>query len=271
MAKIISTIIVVLLLLVIIGLAVFGYIQTGTIEKQNLPKLLLAVASCVIAIAKINIKSGKNQKSLSFYEKNYEEYIKNAFSDNKTCKRKLLVAIKLYNQDNMKKAIKEIEALKSKCVNRQDFAAVYFFSALFYSDIHAYEQSIKDYSVVVLKDQFHPTAYNNMGMNYSKIGRIKDALECYNHAIELKSDYAQAYNNIAILYREAGEYDKAIENAELALKYNSKLYQSAALLSIVYKIKGDNEASKKYYNMAVSMGQNAKSLQDALANVEYEE
>lgn len=270
MRKIIANIIIVLLLLVVIGLSIYGFISTGTFEKEHITKTLLAVISCVIALAKINIKGGGNEKSLAYYEKSYQEYIKNAFSDNKHCRQKMLNALRLYNEDRMNAAIKQIESLKSKCVNRQDFSAVYFFSGLFHSDIHAYEQSIRDYTVAVSKDHFNHSAYNNMGMNYSKIGRSDDAIDCYKQAIAIKPDYAEAYNNLAIIYREIGEYDEAIENGELALKYNSKMYQSASLLSIVYKIKGDDEASRKYYNMAVGIGQNAKSLTDALNNIEIE-
>ena len=107
-----------------------------------------------------------------------------------------------------------------------------------------------------------------MGLCYNKIGRAEDAVDCYLKSIELKPDYAHAHNNLGIVYRELGEYDKAIECGENALRYNSKMYQASTLLSIVYKIKGDEEASKKYYNMAVGTGQNAKSLQDALNNVQ---
>lgn len=270
MKKIIATVIVVLLLLTVIGLSIYDYVTTGTFDRENIIRTLLVVVSAVIAIAKINIRGGRNGKSLAYYEKSYQEYIKNAFSNNKTCKRKLLNAIRLYNEDKMNAAIKQIESLKPKCISRQDFSAVYFFSGLFHSDIHAYEQSIRDYTVAVSKDNFNHSAYNNMGMNYSKIGRSEDAVECYKQAISIKPDYAEAYNNLAIIYREIGEYDEAIENGMLALKYNSKMYQSASLLSIVYKIKGDDENSRKYYNMAVGIGQNAKSLTDALNNLETE-
>lgn len=268
MRKIIATILVLLLLAVVIGIAIYTYISTGTLSTDNVTKLIFVLISVVIALARIHSGGQRGRRSLSAYENLYPDELRGAFANDRKKKNMLLSAIRYYNEDNMKAAIKIIEKLKPKCQARRDKAVCHFFAALFYSDVNCYEIAIREYTESIACDRTNHIAYNNMGLCYNKIGRAEDAVDCYLKSIELKPDYAHAHNNLGIVYRELGEYDKAIECGENALRYNSKMYQAYALLSIVYKIKGDEETSKKYYNMAVGTGQNAKSLQDALNNVQ---
>lgn len=201
------------------------------------------------------------RQDIDFYEKQYKDEIGDAFKDN-ILRKKLICAIRLYNENNYRKAIKYLTELKRDCKSQDDYKSVYLFLALCYTDLGAVYPAIEEYRELIKLVPDYFRAYSNLGMLYEECGDFKNANLNFMKSIELKPDNHFAYNNAAHCYFKQHNFDMAIQLANNALEINNNFIQSLSLLAIIYYILKDNENCEKYFHMAVSAGENADELKE---------
>lgn len=255
----------VFVILLMIGVVLLYACDVLIAKNDPLDRLLdaaLMIASGAICLYKLN--TGKKRRSLDFYEKEYHKEIENAFAGSFINRKRLLCAIRFYNEDNFRKAVKLLSALKPKCRDGADYYAVGVFLALVYTDVQYYDQAIILYHQLINMNLATSTVYGNLGYIYSKYGEGEKALSCLHRALEFNPRNAYAQHNIAKFYFDKYDFDNAVIYAEKALELDTKLRQAASMLAVIYAIKEDREQAQKYFHIAVTSGERPEDLKNSI-------
>lgn len=254
----------VLLILAVCGYYFYEVVFLSVPIEKNLFRAVLIVAGVVITMVKLAAGTGGRSRSLAFYEKLYAEETAGAFDSNPAARKKLFKGIRFYQEGKIAKATKIFVSLREKCEERADFRAVYLFHALSLTSAENHYGAIEIYEKAVLLVPEYSRFYSNLGFAYTQIKNTEKALENYERALELNPRHAPALSNVANIYFEQSRFEEAIEYAEKALEAEPSFYQASTLLAIIYSVRGEEEKAKKYFHMAISSGQNAGDLKNAI-------
>lgn len=264
--KILRTVIAVALILVTVG-AVALYIFEITVKSvsptKNLFRMLATVCVCIGGLIRLFAGSA-GVRSLSFYEKQYGDQIKNAFGNSPLLKKKLLCAIRNYNENKFNKAIKYLTDLKPQCSSNDDVYAVNLFLALVLTDMGIREEAVQIYKELIHLNLATTTVYGNLGSLYSALGNYDDAIANLRLSIQNDENNPAPHQNLAKLYFDTYDFENAKRYAMSALKINHKFRQSATLLAVIYSIEGDTANAEKYIHIAISSGENPEMLKSAI-------
>ncbi len=246
----------VLALLIVASVVFYVYdvAVNGTPYNENLFKVAILVISFTASIFRI-LKGGNSRKPLVYYEKSYPIELAGVFTRDESSRKKLLEAIRFYNENKFQKAISLLGKLKSDRPAKKDLSAVLLFTALCYTDWGLPDEAIKTYNELLLNDDKNTTALSNLGILYSKNNEYYKALECFEKAIEINPDNHFAYNNLAQMYYREGEYEGAVEYSLTAIDICPNFRPSAALLAIIYGGYGYEREYAKYFKIAVDGGE----------------
>lgn len=85
-----------------------------------------------------------------------------------------------------------------------------------------YLRAEKALLTILRVDERNATAYNRLGILYSKQQAFKDAIECFEIAQSLEPS-ASSLHNVGLIYYETGQYDKAALAFEQALAMEEDL------------------------------------------------
>ena len=266
MSKKTSLILVCVLFAICIGLITYGFMTQPEDIRENLPRITFVVAGFIVAIYRIAGNKTGNSKGLSFYEKFYSKEIGNAFAEDKVGKKKLLTALKYYNEDRFDKAEKILNELADNTRKQSEQTVCGLFLGACYSDNGKTDKAVEHYENLIEKRLENDIICNNLGLLYKQTGRPDKATELFERAVKINPDLDIAYNNLADIRFDEEKFDEAIDLAETALSKNSKLREASNLLAIIYNIKGDKERADKYYRMSVKNGQNGPDLKLAMSH-----
>ena len=262
MRKIILRILLVIVILAVIGLYIYEMIANGVPPTQNLFRAGSIILLCVVAF--LRTFQSKHKRSLEFYELQYSEILTGAFQTQPFWKKKLLCAVRLYNENNYNKALDYLMDLKKRAETYNDHYAVNLFVGLCFTDMELYEHAAIVYQQLIDSGNANSRIFSNLGHVQMKSGLYKKALRNYEVALEYDRDNAYAYNNIAQAHFQMYEFEEAIEFALKALEVNPKLDQASTLLAITYTLLGDRENSEKYFHIAINSGRDPKEIQEAI-------
>lgn len=251
--------------LLAVGISVYGIVVGNDTIKDELFRMIILAFTFAGAIVKIMLGKGRKHQSLSFYEGFHQRQIENAFIDEPAKRKRLLLAIRCFDEDKYKKSIKMLNKLKKECATSWDRCAVGLFLGRNYTEKGEIAAARNVYSELIERLEVNESIYNNMGVLMDTYyNNTQEALHYYKKALEINPKHAFTYNNIAQIYFKTGDWDDAEFFAQKALEINPKIYQAATLLAIIYSCMGDDENEAKYFTMAVSNGKNKKELQDAI-------
>ncbi len=263
--RIILTVVLIALLAFGVGLYVVEITTKGVDPIKNLPKLLSIVAVCIVGILRLYLGGGARRRGLGYYERQYEEYLKNAFSEHPMHRKKLLCAVRLYNEDKYRKAIKYLTELQSCCDHTDDYYAVGLFLGLVLTDMGNESAAVEVYNSLLRMGITSTTIYGNLGSLHSSLGNYDDAIACMHLSIQNDEKNPAPYNNLAKLYFDTYDFENAKTYAMKALEINHKMRQSATLLAIIHTLEGDAENAKKYSHIALASGESPERLQATIA------
>ncbi len=254
---------IILCILGVVAFYLFDVFYNKTDYSENLFRMVLIIAGLILTLFRV-IFSNRRQ-SLSFYEKSYEKEIGQAFKNN-VLRNKLLCAVRLYNEDNYRKALKYLSELYPKAENQRDAVAVLLFSALCYTDMGLNEQAIATYYKLLEIDYRHEQAHSNLGLIYVHEGNYEMAIKHFNESIRCQPDNYYAYINRASCYFRQADYANAEKDAKKSLEFKNNGVEATSLLTIIYALTGDIENKKKYFHISVANGKNPDDINEA---VEY--
>lgn len=266
-AKIINVIVFILLILLLIisvGYYIYDIVANGTDPGKNLHRVIICAIICAGGMLRFRSLGGISSRGLLFFEVQYAEHIKDAFKDSPQEKRKLLTAIKLYNENKYDKAIKMILELKGVCQTRDDIYATGIFLALCLTDMGLTEEAVKVYNQMIEMGATSSTLYGNLGSLYSGLGMYNDAIAALRLSIQNDEKNPYPYNNLAKLYFDTYDFENAKRYAKMALEINHKFRQPATLLAIVYTLEDDKENAEKYSHIALTSGETPERLKNAI-------
>lgn len=261
--KIILIDILVALIIISVGFYVVDVIINNTPPTKNLFKALAVVFICCASL--IRLLSSRRRRSLTSYESAYQEHIKDAFADRPFYKKKLLCAIRLYNEDRYDKAIKYLLDLQEVSRTRDDIYAVGLMLGLTLTDMGCYNDAIRIYNALIQKNITSSTIYGNLGHVHSVLGNFRDAISYIQLAIQNDVNNPAHYNNLAKLYFDIFDFENAKIYALKALQINHKIYQASTLLAIMYMIEDDKANAEKYSHMAIVGGRDPAELNEIIA------
>ncbi len=262
-SKIIGCIVIVLAMLAVIGLYVYEVVFLKKPYTENLTKFLAIFVGLVGTMVKL-FAGNSRRRPLEFYSKQYDEEIRYAFKDNKLARKKLLCALRLYNENNYKKAIKYFTQLTKEIQNEHDAYAVYVFAANCFSECGIHNEAIKIYYQLLNHIPHNATIHSNLSFEHLKDGNFDLALQHADEAIRLDPYFHWAYMNKANCYFYQNKIDETIESALKALELKNNDTNSAGLLAIAYTLKNDKQNSEKYFRITVNNGKNPQDINDAI-------
>ena len=249
----------ILMILAVLSLYVYDVRVGSASPTQHLFRTLSIVFLCLAGL----VRTGENRRqSLEFYDAQYPEILKDAFTSQPFWRKKLLCAVRLYNEGNYDKALKYLTDMKQRSQTPQDHYAVNLFAALCFTELGLYDHAERVYLQLVNADLATSRVYSNLGHVQMEKGEYQRALRNYQEALEYDRDNAYAYNNIAQAHFQMHEFDEAIPHALKALELKPKMHQASSLLAVIYTLKEDKENSEKYFHIAISSGRDPKELKE---------
>ena len=250
----------------VVAFYVYDIVVNGTDYMQQLPEIAIIIASLSFSIYRVATGS-KNKKALSFYEKRYAKQLNGVYSRDAKSRKKLLEAIRMFNEDKFKQAISVLDDLKSRRPSKKDMAAVCLFSALCYEEWGLNDNAISEYEYLLLNDPENSTALSNLGTLYKDKGEYEKAEKCYLDAISGNSNNHYAYNNLAQLYFAMLDLKGAVIYAHKALELCENFKAPASLLAVIYRAVGDDEGYVYYRHVAVSNGADGGKIEKLAAEL----
>lgn len=249
-----------LLIAASLGLYGYGVLVNGDAPGDNLLRTIVIALSGVSVIR----RTFPRRKPLAFYARQYPRELGAAFQDDAKLRTKLLEAVRLYNEDKNDQALRVLKPLQEHCRERDDFYAVGVFTALCQTDMGLNQAAVETYEGMIRHGAVSSQLYSNMGSCLSKLEAFDKAADALKKAIELDPQNPLAHNNLANLYFQCDEFEMAQACAEEALRINPATYQAATLLASLHAIEGDEAETRRYYDMAVSAGQNPEALMSSI-------
>lgn len=262
-ARIIFTIIAILLILVIIGLYFYEVLILHKPPMDNVVRTFAVIAGGIGIIVKVHSGAAR-RKSLQIYEKAYAQELGRAYAEDPKRRKQLLKACRYYNEQNYNAALKILSQLQKGNPQRKDLVPVLLFTALCYDDAGLPKEAIRVYEQLTAYDPCHSTACSNLGLLYKSNGEPEKALQQFSRAIDFGRDNYYAYNNRASCYFDMEQYEQAIADAKKALEVKSGGREAAGLLAIIYAILDNEEEYKKYYKLALQSGETPDRLNFAI-------
>lgn len=259
-----------LLLLVILLLIIAMLIYQLAFAKEKDFKLIskgaTLVVTYVLAIAGIRLSPRSRTLRYQQYAKQYQEILRDAFSQDKKSYRRLMQAIEAYNRDDFAKARTILDALSEYCVTSRDTSAVLLFRALCETEDHNPERAIETYEQLLKTDETNARAWSNLGLLYTDSDRCEEAMAAYRKAITYDSRSAYAYTNLAALCIRLGQASDGLEHAKHALAIDSTMYQAAYLAAQACAELGD-QAQAEVYVKQFAAHANPESISDPRARI----
>ena len=258
MKRIILIVLVILLMAAALGFYLWEIVTKG--ESDNLLSLLAVEFSLLATLVRLFKKERRVRRPLTFYEHHYAPELGRAFDNQPKNKKKLLAAIRLYNENKFDPSLDMLRELYRECRSTYDRQAVLMFTALCYNDSNRESSAIEYYEKILIENPDHSSALGKLAILCTECGKYTDAERLYLRVIDNSPEEGLGYHNLASLYYRMGDYSQAISLAHTALEKKQNFYQASALLSILYALCDDTKRSQQYFEQAVTHGQNAQNL-----------
>lgn len=257
------------IIILIAVIAIAAYEIGFAVEGDRSAKTVLKVAFVIIVweLSMLGIKRKRSALDYRIYEDKYREIIRDAFKNDKKSYRKLMSAIRLYNEDKYDEEIKILDRLKSSCISSHDTSAVLMFKALGLAEKKLYNEAISVYQELLKYDNMNSKAWSNLGYNYTLVNNSQAALEAYENALRYDGSNPYAYTNMANYYIKSGEPEKALEYSLKAIELDNQIYQAMSAASMAYAYLGDRENAMKYCKMYGVNGGDVKMLKSKVEAV----
>ncbi len=262
--KIVVSALFILLIAASVIFYVVDIVNNNTAPTKNLFKALAVVFICLAGLVKLFVSGNSKRRGLDFYEKEYSVHLKSAFSESPFWRKKLLCAIRLYNENKFAKAIKYLNELKPLCKKQDDFYAVGLFLGLTFTDMGLELAAVDVYNALIKMGINSSTIYGNLGSLHSSLGNYDDAIANMRLSIQNDEKNPAPYNNLAKLYFDTFDFENAKKYAMIALDVNHKFRQSATLLAIIFSLENDSVNAQKYSHIALSSGEDPDRLKKAI-------
>ncbi len=264
----------IVILFAVVVLMVIWIVQDPS-DYKLLAKGAGLLIACIVAI--IKLESHYSAAAERTYERQYQDLIGNAFTENKSAKKQLIKGLILFNEKKYDAAVARFDNLRKDCVLPADYAAVLTIRALCFSKREGYDEAIATYKELLDHDPQNSRAWSNMGMCYVHNGRTDLAEDAYQNALRADDKNANAHTNYASLlldmtWDEDDEYfplnednlEKALEHAKAALRINATLQPALSMACQASARMGDVQGAQEYLKQFGRAGGDWKALKEVM-------
>ena len=248
----------------VIGAYIYDIYANGTPFGDNIFRTAAIVFMLLGTLVRLMGRRGR--RGLEFYERHFKEELGQAFMNKPLMRKKLLCAVRLYNEDNYRKALKYLADLYKKSETARDGLPVMLFIALCYSDAGLPQEAVKVYQQMLEVDHRNERVHSNLGYQLMRLGDFSLALQHFGKAVEYNPQHYYAYVNRANCYFRTDDYENAERDALEALEIKSNGREAASLLAVLAAIRGDSQAEKKYSRIYVNNGGDGDELRESIAH-----
>lgn len=232
------------LVVVILGLMIYGTAQRNTCWKDE----LILWRDCVSKApnkARPHANFGNALKERGQLELAEQEYLK-ALSINPDYVDVMISLGAVYLDKGQ--FVPSENLLKKALGLRADGLALYNLALLY--GRQGNDNLAEYYYIETLKKNPHyAMALNNLGNVYGRRGDNAKAEQYYLKAIQERYYMGEAHNNLGAVYANRGEYDKAAQEFQIALRCIPPYYQSYCNLGDVYELTGHKPEAIQCYQL----------------------
>lgn len=257
-----------ILAFLILAAAIIVTLLDEGLSTTLITRIVCAVAALLVGIFRVfdgNPTAAQGNRAV--YQRNYADFIGQAFSGDKKVLKQFYAAVDLYAKKQPDKALERFETLRSACKTQEDSHAVFAFMGLSCHDLRLWPEALGHYTAA-MAIRPHSTLSSNAGICYERMGKYEQAMEAYQQAIVLNRENAIAYSNVAQMMLRLGEYISAYEYAQKALQQDRRLPQALSASAICHYMWGDMEQYEEYYRKAVSCGSDGEKLKQYIRSLD---
>ncbi len=250
--------------IVLAGSGIYKWV-TGAPADEWMPAIAAAAVDAVVTIAG-SIRSGKIDGMLQKAGFLAQE----AFCgpDQKKQRRRFIRALQATSKGRLAKSYKILQSLRTdKKALPQDLAAVYFHIALLQERSGMSEDAVESYFRSLEFYERNDIALCNAGLLCSRLGRPAKAMECLKKALEITPDCHITLGNLAAACYRAGDYPGCVSYGERSHELKPDYLPTTTTLCMGYAQLGDSANSKKFYDLALSLGANDEVLRPAVEEI----
>lgn len=211
---------------------------------------------CAVVCIYHKIQSYKAANSADYSGAFYRS-LKSAFSSDKFSQLRFEDAIHYINTKHIKKALKILNFLTSKCETPQSLCVILTCIGLAYLQNEDYKKALEYYNKALSYDARSSFTWVSLGNLHLKLHDFNAAIEAYSNSILYDSKNYDAYTHLASLYfanfletKDTKHLHQTIAHANAAIEINSKLHTPYELLYLAYFFLDDNETANKYKEMS---------------------
>ena len=187
-----------------------------------------------------------------------------ALSNEAPFEEKVKFLATLYDQGQLKDALRLAETLISKCPKT---VILHNFLGAINAGLGHQKKAVERYKSAVQIEPNFAEAHNNLGVALKALGRHSDSVESYTRALQLKPDYAEAHNNLGNALRNLGKIDDAIDSYAKAIKLHPEFSQAYNNTGNAYKELGQVGAAIENYTKALEINPDFAEAHSNLSTV----
>jgi tetratricopeptide (TPR) repeat protein len=147
---------------------------------------------------------------------------------------------------------------------------VFYTSALLATDRNDFETAIKDFKDALRRDPTLYSAWQDLGVAYTKLNRSSEAVDAFSELVRLRPNSVDAAYLHALSFFNAGRTDEAEREARRALKINVGAAEAHTLLGVILASRGSaNAEAAETLSQAVALSQNSFDAHFYLGRVLY--
>lgn len=211
---------------------------------------------CVISSIYQKIQSYKAANSADYYGAFYRS-LKSAFSSDKFSQLRFEDAIHYINTKHIKKALKILNSLTSKCETPQSLCTILTCIGLAYLQNEEYQTALEYYNKALAYDARSSYTWMSLGNLHFKLHDFNTAIEAYSDSILYDSKNYEAHTHLATLYfvnfietKDTKHLHQTIAHANAAIEIEPNNHTPYKLLHHSYFFLDDVETANKYKEMS---------------------
>ena len=225
--------------------------------------LLLAVPMVLLMF----LRPKKTAKTATDFEKKVRgEFAKDAFADDEKLAAQFQSAVKDYNSNMPKSAMKKFTKLAPQCTGDKEIYAV----SLAIAHCHLIEgkplPAIREYTKAL---NIHATAdvAMELGSCHQRLGNLDKARDSYEFALDLDQENLEALSRIATTYVADHDFRSALDYANRVLDKDETHSSSLATAAICHGLLSDPVLCKYYTEQAVEHGYSKNKIEETISTL----
>ena len=230
------------------------------------PMTMLVLLAIPLAMLMF-LRPKKGAKPASNFEQKVRgEFAQDAFANDEKLAVQFQAAIKDYNSNMPKAALKKLLKLAPQCTGDKEIYAVALATAHCYLVEGKPLPAIKEYTRA-LNIHANADVALELGSCHQRLGNLDKARDSYEYALDLDEENLEALSRIATTYVADHDFSSALEYANRVLDQDEAHASALATAAISHGLLGDSVLCKYYTEQAVEHGYNKAKIEETISTL----